>query len=67
MTIEMCTEKPNTVCSYENCNEACLHYKKEYISPKYELQKQMTFMYDFLAAKSISQLCRQCSSCHGCR
>ena len=41
--------------------------KKKYEKPKYELVKNMTFMFDSLKKKESKIGCRQCSSCHGCR
>lgn len=41
--------------------------KKEYIKPEYQLEEQMTFMFDSLNNKQSKVACRQCSSCHGCR
>ncbi len=42
--------------------------KKEYITPTYKLETNMTFQYDALKTQGDAQYtCRQCSSCHGCR
>ena len=40
--------------------------KKKYVKPEYKMVKNMLFMFDALK-KGAKLLCRQCSSCHGCR
>jgi hypothetical protein len=41
---------------------------KKYVPPKYTIEKQMLFMYDFMKTDKANKMaCRQCSSCHGCR
>ncbi len=41
--------------------------EKEYVKPQYEIEKEMTFMFDAIKEKPSKIACRQCSSCHGCR
>jgi len=41
--------------------------KKQYEKPKATKQKKMTFTTRNLASSEANVVCRQCSSCHGCR
>lgn len=40
--------------------------KPAYEKPTIRLESTMMFMFDSLK-KTFKNLCRQCSSCHGCR
>ncbi len=39
--------------------------KAKYIKPEYYIVEEMIFM--FAIFKKLGHICRQCSSCHGCR
>lgn len=39
---------------------------KKYEKPKIEKIKNMVFMFENLK-KYVKNICRQCSTCHGCR
>ncbi len=41
--------------------------KKPYERPVVVKQERMTFPLEILEAKGKRVVCRQCSSCHGCR
>ena len=45
--------------------------RRKYEKPFFKLEEKMTFMYEGIKAiakeNGIEYVCRQCSSCHGCR
>lgn len=41
--------------------------RRTYIRPSIVKNKKMTFPTDIIAKVSGGQVCKQCSSCHGCR
>lgn len=41
--------------------------KIKYVSPVLIKQKRMTFPVQIIEANGRRVVCRQCSSCHGCR
>lgn len=41
--------------------------KRLYRKPEIKKQKTMTFPVQLINAKGQKVVCRQCSSCHGCR
>jgi len=47
-------------------------HKRKYQKPTYKLEEKMTFPFDGILKfikdnKEVTCVCRQCSSCHGCR
>ena len=41
--------------------------KRTYEKPEMKKEEQMTFPVEIINAKGEKVVCRQCSSCHGCR
>lgn len=41
--------------------------RKDYVKPWIEKQEKMTFPTDILEGMGFKIVCKQCSSCHGCR